>query len=1359
MAQVLKKLFLCLLTLLCASLCHSQETRFIGIEDGLSNNTVTSIYKDQSGFMWFGTFDGLNRYDGNSFKVFKNSYNDEGTLPNDIVKCISSDNAGNIWVGTHAGLGIQSNRTLRFSNLRLKYPTGKNEIYRKTITCINRDNKGNMYVGTDSNGLLLAFDGNSVANEIPLLSSSGKITNSYQVAAIAIGNDQTVWVAVDNIGLCQFDKKSERLKVAANALSQITCIIAYNSDKLYVGTVSGVYIYSIHDGTYAKVELGAFNNCSATAFVIDKTNDLWIATDGLGIIKLKISANQPAVVNQITSDVLSSNAVIAIYEDDFSTKWVGTNRGGIDIVDDKTIQFKTYRHEPFQSNSLVNDFVFSFGEDQDKNIWIGTDGGGLSIWNRKQQLFKNYPFTSKNEQGSGGNNITSIIKDDQQNMWFSTFGSGIRRYNLKTQVFEHIPIRGKVEISDVWKLYKDHHGVIWAVCFPGTDESRLFSFAPNKGCFVPVNYNNLNEDILSIVTDGNDNLWLGTYNGIIHVNRISGIDKIINLDCEVRSLLINKAGILWCGTYGRGIFSYNPVSGNLKNYTVANGLCNNKVLNIEEDNKGNLWMSTYHGLSKLNIVNLNFDNYYTADGLQSNQFYFNASAHLSSGELMFGGIKGFNIFNPDSIHRFYNFPKLVITGIRIANTNIDATSTFVKGEPDFYNIDHLTLPYNKAMFSVDFVALQYSQAEKIQYAYMLEGRDKIWNYILDQHSLNYSQLNEGNYILRIKSTNQSGIWNNKEKLIYITVTPPWYRTWWAYCLYLLFIAILLGSYLFYYRRQTNLQYQMKLEKELNENKISFFTNISHELRTPLTLIVNPIKELLSSNGQAIDLVDISTVYRNSRRLLSLVDQLLLFKSSEKEISKLNLTWLNISEICQEVFLCFKNQVAKKNIQYKFEHSGPIYVLGDREKLDIVLFNLLSNAIKYTPEGGEVSLRILELDNSIEIFVADTGIGIPKETGNKLFNKFYRLNQRVSSESGFGIGLYLAGQYMAIHNGALSYTSELGIGSEFKMVLPKSSKPPIDTKVIDEHKSKRSSIVNELILDSVDDDSIVQHSNDKGAKNVISTIETPRQTILLIEDDIDFRTYLKSLMHDHYDIFEVDNAEAGFNAVIDYDPDIVVSDVVLKGMSGIEFCSKMKESPSFSHIPVILLTGSFSPEIKLKGIECGADDYITKPFEKDLLIARINSILKGRNLLKKFFINEITLKQHQLKVPAEYADFVSKCISIIEKHLEDDEFTTAQFTSEIGMSRSKLFRNIKSISGLSIAEFIRYIRLRKAGQLMIESDMQIKEIAFKVGFNDQKHFREQFQKLFEMNPSAFVKKYKNSFANNRTANRVGQIIRK
>lgn len=1356
MVRAVKIISLCLLSLFSLIPCYSQKAKVVGIEEGLSNNTVTSIYKDQNGFMWFGTIDGLDRYDGYSFKIFKNNYYDQASLPSDIILSINSDKAGNIWAGTRLGVGIQNIKTLKFSRLLVKDASGV-KTFRNYVYCIRRDKKGNMYVGTETDGLLLAPDGSKVSSQIPLITPQGKIY-SYQVNDIAVDDDRQVWLAIKDFGLCKFDTQTGTVMVVFKNLPLVTCLAAYKNDKIYLGTRDGVLAYSPHKGIAEKVDLGAFNNCNVIGFLIDKSDKLWITTYGQGILKLNISAI-PQAVSQIDFGVLSSNVINCVYEDDFSKKWIGTIEGGINIIDDKTIQFKSYRHDPVQPNSLVHDFVYSFCEDQYKDIWIGTDGGGISIWKRKERLFKNIVFKPTRELGNYQNNVTSIIKDNQQRMWFSTFGSGIFRYNSQANSFQQIPIKKSAKAAEVWKLYKDHHGIIWATCFPaGADTSVLYRFEPKQGCFVAAPFS-IKQELLSITSDNADNLWIGTYQGVIHADRVKGIDKVINFNYEVRSLLFSKTGTLWIGTYGRGIFSYNPVSGALRNYSELNGLCNNKVLNIEEDDKGDLWMSTYHGISKLDPKKGSFESYYAADGLQSNQFYFNASAHLSSGELMFGGLRGFNIFNPDSIHRFYDFPRLAITGIRIANSEVDASSPFVKGNPDFYHIDHLKLPYNKAMFSIDFVALQYSLAEKIQYAYMLEGRDKTWNYILNQHSLNYSQLNEGDYVLKIKCTNPSGIWNDREKLIYITVMPPWYRSWWAYTLYVLFFAGLLGSYLYYYRKQTDLKYQMKLAKEINENKISFFTNISHELRTPLTLIVNPIKELLVSNGQAIDLVDLSTVYRNSRRLLSLVDQLLLFKSSEKEISTLNATWVNISEICREVFLCFKNQVAEKNIHYTIDADGAdLFIMGDREKLDIILFNLLSNAIKYTLPNGEVSLRISEQEHTVEIFVRDTGIGIPKETGDKLFKKFYRLEQKSVSESGFGIGLYLASQYVSIHNGKLTYKSELGQGTEFRIVLPKSNAQPANVKVTHEaHTKKTQSILDELVVQPADH-AVQRYKTGKKAESIISSIETPKQTILLIEDDVDFRKYLKHLLQGHYEIYEADNAEVGFGIVADRDPDIVVSDVVLKGMSGIEFCAKMKKSPSFSHIPVIMLTGSYSPEIKLKGIECGADDYITKPFEKDLLIARINSILNGRNLLKRFFINEITLKQNQLKIPAEYSEFMSNCIAIIEKHLGDEDFTTTQFTLEIGMSRSKLFRNIKSISGLSIAEFIRYIRLRKAGQLMIETDMQIKEIAFKVGFNDQKHFREQFHKLFEMNPSEFVKKYKNSFSNNRTPSILGQIIK-
>jgi CheY-like chemotaxis protein/AraC-like DNA-binding protein/anti-sigma regulatory factor (Ser/Thr protein kinase) len=426
--------------------------------------------------------------------------------------------------------------------------------------------------------------------------------------------------------------------------------------------------------------------------------------------------------------------------------------------------------------------------------------------------------------------------------------------------------------------------------------------------------------------------------------------------------------------------------------------------------------------------------------------------------------------------------------------------------------------------------------------------------------------------------------------------------------------------------------------------------------------------------------------------------------------------------------------------------------ADREKLEIILFNLLSNAVKYTEGKGMVCLEIIDTGELIEILVKDSGHGIPPEIGEHLFEKFYRLQQEngTKKESGFGIGLFLAKRYTEIHQGSLTYTSVVGKGTTFKIALTKTVADaiyPVSPEIEDTNHAVANALLKELIIDDPIGDvpgaNGIEDTN-KHVDELLDGIVNKKSIVLLIDDDAEVRNYIKHLLKDEYIVYEADNSEAGFKIVSDNEPDIIVCDVVMKGMSGVEFCSKLKESASFSHIPVILLTGSSSPEIKLKGIECGADDYITKPFENDLLIARIKSMLKGRDTLKNYFFNEITLKNNTSKIPAEYSEFLHKCISIVEKHLEDESFSLKTLTDEIGMSRSKLFRKIKSISGLSSTEFIRYIRLRKAAELMVQTDLQIKEIAFKIGFQDVKHFREQFNKLFEMNPSEFIKKYRKTF---------------
>lgn len=1336
----------------------AQQFSNLGIEQGLSNNTVTTIFKDKLGFMWFGTLDGLNRYDGYKFDIFRHRFGNPNSLPNDIIMALNDDHYGNIWVGTQAGLAVLDHKTLKFSNVTFKNFAGKKLPVNNWINDIKKDQKGNLFVGTDVSGCLFFNSGSKEAVQIPVLNYHNKTFN-YSVNAIDLSDRNNLWVATDKFGLCRYDEIQKAFVQVYKPQQPVVSIQNDGRGRLWVGTASGLYHYQISKGEYAKfiAKETEVNNAKITNCFLDRKNILWVMTDGEGIIKINVDGSYAIFKKHDDGFSLSSNNLYTFFEDEQSRKWIGTFRGGIDILDAKKHKFRTYAKIPYKTNSLANNFTFSFCEDKNKDIWIGTDGGGLSLWMRKTNSFKNFTYQS----GDLNDNCITSVVNHQNEIYLATYRHGVAKYNAESHKFEAVPFQSRNKFNCVWKLYNNQKGQLWATVLRGVENGKeknaLFIYNDVLHTFMPAPFS-VNEDIITITDDDKENLWLGSFNGLLHANKNKGIDKTIHLGTAVRSIYKARSGMLWIGTYGRGLMCYDVLKNKFLNYTEVNGLCNNKVLNIEEDAKGNIWTSTCNGLSKINPKTGKIQNFYAADGLQSNQFYFNASAHLSTGELMFGGIKGFNIFSPDSLVESHDFPPLLLSELRVSNTTIDTRSEFVSGANNLHTVSKLELPYNKAVLSVDYVALEYSLPEKIKYAYFLEGRDKAWNYVNAQRTVNYSHLNEGHYRLKIKSTNASGIWNKQERVIDITVFPPWYRTWWAYIIYLILCFLVIYAYYHYQKKQTKLKYDIKFERELTDKKIEFFTNISHELRTPITLIVNPVKKLLQVNGDNPELVDLSTVYRNAQRMLSLVDQLLLFRSTDDEILAFQPQLIDIKETCHEVFLCFINQVKSKDINYQFKSPDVITnILADREKLELILFNILSNAIKYTSPHESVSLTLKETDTDIQIIIADTGRGIPKDTGDKLFKKFYRLpqdGQESASESGFGIGLYLAKKYVELHHGDLIYTSEIGKGTVFYVSLPKTVEAAGAIKPeLPNVKRSLNPMLKELMIDSSNQVDQNQPKADAHVMGLMSDIISEKPVLLLIDDDDEMRNYIREILEDTFIIFEADNTQRGFEIVLENEPDLIVCDVIMRGTTGMEFCSKIKESPSFSHIPVILLTGSTSPEIKLKGIECGAEDYITKPFESDLLIARIKSILKGRSTLKKYFFNEITLRNNTLKIPEEFGAFLSKCIAVVEAHLEDEEFSMKIFTEEMCMTRTTLSRKIKSISGLSSIEFIRYIRLRKGAELMIRTEMQIKEIAYQIGFQDLRYFREQFNKLFGMNPSDFIRKYRGKYVENQHLNPI------
>ncbi len=1323
---------------------HAQDLfSHLGIEKGLSNNSVNAIYKDRFGFMWFGTDDGLNQYNGYSFRIYRNNPNDSSSLVNNQVIGMAEDGSGTLWIATKRGVSVLHSFPSKFVKPIFKaYNDKKARPIDQEIYAIKGGNHGDVFIGASDLGLLV-YDNRSRETRQVSFQPGEKVLTPYSIRAIRPVQDRA-WLINPAKGLAYYDYRSKQISlVSSNGdIRNANSIEADQSGNLWIGTDHGLYRYNISAKSFKwySVAPGQLLAQRILSLAFDRRNRLLIATDGGGINIMdteKESFSYQTAGESPSS--LNSNAISVILKDEEHRIWVGTLRGGINVLDRKRNEFKHIYRNPLSQQSLVSDFILSFCEDRDGKIWIGTDGGGISLWDRLKS-FKTYRHENGNPQSLSSNNVTSIVRSNDDVIWIATFGGGINRYNRGSGTFKYYPCAnswGKDE--NVWKLFIDKKGGIWAGTCVGVGLLYHYNVATDR--FEPFNNEHL-KNIIAINEDKLGNLWFGSFNKLY---KYTPGGKVIPYDIRypVRSIFFNKSGDLFVGTQYAGLLKYNPKNGSFQAFTESDGLSNNTVLNIEEDDHANLWLSTFNGLTKFNYRNNTFNKFYIENGLQCNEFNYNASAHLRSGQLLFGGIKGFNIFNPDSIMNNSAFPPLRLTDLRASNEPLISDAAY---SASLYDTKEIKIPYDRALLSFDYSALEYSFPSRISYSYYLEGLENNWNNVRTARSGNYSRLHEGTYVLHIRSTNGEGIWNPRQLTLKIIILPPWYRSWWAYLTYLAIISYLLYRFNRYKSNQVRLNYQIEMatanaekERELNERKLSFFTHISHEFRSPLTLIINPVKELLYSSGKNIDVSDLSIVYLNAKRLLSLVDQLLLFRKADHEEDDLKISKLNIVLVCKDVFLCFTSQARLKNIDIAFESAEEyIEIFADREKIEIVLFNILSNAFKFTEKNGSIHVKVEDNDGRIAILIKDNGRGIHPEIGDKLFDKFYQAPKSYNvSVKGFGIGLYLAKKFITSHKGELTYHSEIGQGTVFQVELLKGLKHLAGITV---HHEDTEFIMPDLDLAQEDAEEPVT-AMEQPDSGELDNLVSEQPAILIVDDNELFRQYIKRIFKESFIIYEAVDGEDGLLKAKKQLPDIIISDVTMPVKDGIQLCTEIKADPAISHIPVILLTSSTSSEIKLKGLECGAEDYITKPFEAELLTARINNILKSRNSLQRYFYNAVTLQADNQKISPTFKEFLSKCISITERHLDNPDFNTKVLANEVGMSHSALYKKVKSISGKSINEFIRFIRLRKAAELLIQTDSRVNEAAFRAGFNNQKYFREQFTKLFEMTPSEYIKKYR------------------
>lgn len=1329
-------------------------TKTYSINDGLPSKGATCSIKDKKGFLWVGTQNGLCRFDGYQFSRFENIPGDSTSITNNYITIITEDKKGRIWVGTQDGLNLFDPLTEKFRRFYHKEhnPTS---ISNNKIWSLLADRDNNIWIGTDEG--FNRFLEKSKSFEIFLPNpASPNAMKGKSVNAIVEDRFNNLWLGNWSGGLNRFDKKTKsfvsfpqvRSSADKNPNDVWSLCMAEDGD-IWVGTYwKGLFRFDVNSKKFTSY--GSPDEERYSIFrILELDKHLMAIACNDSFYWFDAAAKKWRQIGK-----LNSFGHAGLLKDANGIIWIGS-MDGLTKIDAGQYKFKFI---PFsEEKRWVKSVVY-----KDHSAWIGTNNGVMTI-NLDQGTVRKLPFRNS-VQNIRNNVINKLYLDTKGKIWVLT-ENGFSEYEDKSDAFiphAHHSELGTFFNEDVFRdISEGGAGEYWLATDAG-----LKRYDQANGTFIHYfnqegnPYSLSNNHLYCVLRDNKNNVWVST--GGSGLNRLDpqrqrfykylANDKAtgsISSD-NIHQIFMDSRKNIWICTQD-GLNQYISNSDTFRIYSKRDGFASNVFKQMVEDKKGNLWVVTEAGLSSFNPATMKVSNFDEGDGVFANSVI----CRSNDNQILLAGNRGLVSFNPQSI--IYNkvIPLIYFSDFQVFNKPVKPGPNSPIKVP-IQNAGEVVLNYEQSVFSIEYVALNYTHTQRNSYAYKLDGFDNDWNYVREQRKATYTNLSPGTYVFRVKASNNDGLWNETGKSITIVIRPPWYLSWWAYIIYASVAVAVIYGYLAYKSWRNKLQFEIRLtrieaekEKELHEKKLSYFTHISHEFRTPLTLIINPLVEMMQNGGGYRDQYNLNTINRNARRLLSLVDQLLLFRKSEAGGDELKQELINIAQISSEVSLCFANQAERNKISLDYMCAEEeINIIADCEKIEIVLFNLLSNAFKFTQAGGQISIKVYRSKDRVIVEVSDNGCGIPSTVGDKLYQKYYQeYQQGISSKGGLGIGLYLVKSYTEQHGGQVSYESSVGNGTVFKLDLPVGNAALVEGQLKCDN-IKRSVLFDELMEETGQNgiDLPAEINQPKG-----TSITGDFKSILIVEDNVEISDYLKQVFLAEYLVYQAYDGNTGFEMVKELMPDIVISDVMMPGMSGIELCNIIKEDQTLCHTPVILLTAISSPEIKLKGLEGGADDYISKPFEKEILIARVKGLLQARSNLQQYFFNEITLRPNKLKISQEYQAFLERCIAIVEQNLGNRDFTIKVLTNEMGMSHSKVYRKIKFISGQTASSFIRFIRLRKAAELFLSTDSTVAEAAYQVGINDLKHFREQFSKLFGLNPSDYIRKYRKPFHDNQTVN--------
>lgn len=1343
----MKNRFLFIALYLLATLtAGAQEGKLYTVNQELSSSMINQVYQDREGIIWISTEEGLNRYDGAKFTIFKNEEGNPQSLPYNYVRCTFESSKGEFFIGTLNGIYLYDRDTKQFVEIPMKFDDG---TYTKAnVSCITECSNGDILAGTAGHNIFrLKADRDSL-----IIHQDLSLTPCFFINHLYIDRSGRLWISNVDEGIRLITSSGE-VQTYLDSYN-ISCVCEDLYGNIYAGSYeNGVFVrYKNADGFIPIPHTQSLS--SIRALYAANQDEIYIGTDGDGV---KIYHTRNKELKDASFNIGNLNIkqakVHTITKDNQGNTWLGCFQKGVVVIPATSNGFKYYGPKSADHDLIGSCCIMSVCYGHDDRLWIGTDNDGVYVLQPDGKQSKHY--------AGAPSTVMSIYEDSRHDIWLGSYQQGLFKLNAESGKIQHIPLPNPFSNSpiNVYAITEDGNGGLWVATMGNglyrvdtdTYEAEIMPTV-SDGRAYRVELNVQHNRWINCMTQSSDGkLYLGTYDGLECMDIATrdfvstfGVNRLFQGEF-IHTLYEDAEGYLWIGT-GKGLKRFNPKTQETVIYTTKDGLPGNSISAIRGDNQGYLWISTNYGISRMTVKDKTFVNFYASDGIQGNEFIKNSVSQSRDGDICFGGTEGITLFQPQIIsnpHKkpdirisdFYIYDRAVNKGMKSGTKEIIDTS--VSQAKEFH------LSHGDNSFSIEFSAMELYNPERITYIYNFNHS----GWISLQPGVNrvsFSHVQPGKYTFQVRAKDNTALSDVKE--ILILISPPWYATWWAKVLYTLFALAVITFVVLQIRHRYRIRQQMlehQHAEEINEAKLQFFINISHEIRTPMSLIISPLQKLISKDKDEERQQSYRLIHRNSERILNLINQLMDIRKIDKGQMVLRFREMDIVAFVKDVYTVFEYQAKTKNIQLDFVcPDGELKAWIDRKNFDKIIFNLVSNAIKYTPQGGHIGLFLSTGENPdaptpalrryLELQVKDDGIGLNEAEIHRIFDRFYQIqNNPNNNYKGTGIGLHLTRSLVELHQGEIiARNNEDGKGCSFIVRIPL-GKEHIKPENIEDMASatERTNIPN----------TSTSPSADTGTKAETPLRSKSKHRILVVEDDEEIRRYLYKELGRDFHVHECENGKDALAWILQKKPDLVISDVMMPEMDGMTLCRKIKQNVNINHIPVILLTAKTREEDTVEGLQQGADAYITKPFHIEILRQTILNLIKGRELLKNNFSGNQEQEDKVTKLEVESPDerLLSRVMKVINDNLGNTSLNVEMIASEVGISRVHLHRKLKELTNQSTRDFIRNVRLKQAAVLLAEKKHSVSEVATLTGFPNVAYFSTAFKDLFGVSPSSYT----------------------